>query len=227
VSPDLVTQTCNCAVGWGGPTCTVVNPFGNNFYSIKSTAAFSVPTSSFPSQSLAANPPFATMDWTVALMFIPNMSTTNPANVQLILCGPNGYCSEATMNYGVESGLSGCSILNSPQIYDNQTTVWGQSTVSCTQTSWTAFGLAYSKGAQGNGECYKSCSTSAYTGTYIPDPFAVTFQMGNAAAVGQWSLTVYDTNSRTETVNSWELRFYREFHFLFLLIFPSFHLFCL
>jgi len=163
---------------------------------------------------MAVTLPFSTIDWTVAIVLIPKVTTTNPGLVQLILEGANGYASFISMN-GVYN-MASCGTYSGVPIYDNVTSAsWGVSSSSamCNPTAITAYGLGYD-GANGGWNCFTSgCCASCNTGTFVADPFTQVFQMGSAAASGTWTLNIFDGNSGSSrsTLNSWSLQFYRNF----------------
>jgi len=192
---------------------------GSTYYSIKSTSSFLSGYQAFTTKSLTASPSFTTIDSTVAVVFIPVVTTSDTSKVTIFLCAPNGYCAYATMGGIISSGTyASCDTLTSPTILDNQAIQWtSSSNLACTGSSaFTGYGLYYflegSGAAPGTSVCFNSgCSTNHNTGTSITNPFSTVFAMGSAAAAGSWKVGIQDTSGEeSASLSSWEVRFYRE-----------------
>ena len=205
------SYTCKCPAGTTGANCGS-GILGSNFYQISNSAGYTnTPLSSWVTQTATAAPPFAKIDWTVAIVLIPNFSSCpEPGLLRVQLVGPSGYGAYAT--YTGFSNLNGCNTLSGKPVYDNQTIEFGSSSSSsvCSATSFTGYGLAYVSTSD-TATCFTSgCSTSQNTGIFTTAPFAVAFQQGTATAAGTWTFGIYDSNTATgSNLQSWIVQFYR------------------
>jgi hypothetical protein len=172
-------------------------------------------------QFVAVSPPFSVIDWTVAMVFIPVMTVSNPGNIELVLFAPNLYTVYFTMS-GFYN-LNGCNTLNGIPIYDNNTVIWGSSSTTsvCSATAYTAYSTGY-QDPSGNWLCFSgsSCSFGSQSGTYVSDPFALTYQKGGGTVAGTWQFSIIDDDGGN-SLTSWTLQFYRESYSFLLLSFLS------
>lgn len=200
--------TCTCPPGTIGSNCGS-GILGTNFYAIRSQQASRTSYGQWVQQSLIAYPPFSKIDWTVAVVLIPSITTSYPGWLELALTSPAGYSAYPTMS-DIYIYNEGCDSEFDLPIYDNLTMAWGVSTPTslCSATAFTGYGLVYSY--NGYWDCFvPNCNVYNNLGTFISDPFATTFQKGGGTAAGAWTFSAYDVSGSYSIINGWTVQFYR------------------
>ena len=204
---------CGCPPGTSGTGCAT-GVLGTNFYQVTDSNSFTTSQYDWFGTPAIINPPFSKIDWTVAVVVIPVVTTPDPGQLLLTITSPAGY--GPILSLASIYNLAGCSSENGIPYYDNATIAWGPSSATsvCSATKLGGYGLGYYN-PSGVFTCFTSgCSLSSDTGTFTAYPFATSLQMGGGAAAETWLFEVLDNNSGSSsssrsTINSWTLQFYR------------------